>query len=133
MIGRARREDFTRILRNRCCQSFLHTIQDSGLLCQHAQLAEFRVGQKGHAALFQNPCLNAFMVHAQQIDRPPNVILLAHALRRVALDLGADSSRDIEPFAQTGEATPQAVKSEPVQARSHARLAVRNARFGNVA
>lgn len=67
------------------------------------------------------------MVHAQQVERAADVVLLPNALRCMPLNLRADSARDVEPLAQGGEAPAQAVQGQPVQPGSSTSPTVRNA------
>ena len=45
------------------------------------------LGIKRNPGLLQNPRFNLFVVHAQQVEGAANVILLTHALGRMALNL----------------------------------------------
>ena len=69
----------------------------------NAQLAGFCLGIKLHPGLLQNPRLDALMVNAQQIQGAADVVLFAHTLGRVALNLGADAAGNVQPFAQAGK------------------------------
>ena len=60
---------------------------------------------KHNPGLFQYPSIHLFVVHAQQIQRAADVVLFAHALRRVPLNLRTDSAGDIQPLAQAGKST----------------------------
>lgn len=48
----------------------------------HAQPSRFRLGLELHPRLFQHPCLDALVMHAQQVQRIPlpTSLLEAHAL-----------------------------------------------------
>ena len=66
------------------------------------------------------------MMHAQQVERATDVVLPSHALRRMALNLCADTAGYVEPFAKTGERAVQPVQGQ-FQPGGGAGLAVRNA------
>jgi len=69
---------------------------------QPASLCDLRV--KDDARLLKNPRLYLFVMHAQQVERAPDVVLLAHALGRMPLNLRAHPAGYVEPLTQAGEA-----------------------------
>ena len=60
---------------------------------------------KHNPGLFQNPRLHLFVVHVQQIQLAADVVLFAHALQGMALNLRSVSAGYVQPLAQAGKST----------------------------
>src|ERR1035437_1187035 len=52
-------------------------IQWDGSTSHYAQFTRFCLGIKHNLGLLKNPCLNLFVVHAQQVQRPDGVVLFS--------------------------------------------------------
>jgi hypothetical protein len=84
------------------------------------------------AGLFENPRLNFFVMYAQEVERASDVVLFPHSLGRMALNLRADTARNVQPLAQAGEGSTKAVQGQ-LQASGGAGVTVGNAGFFDMA
>lgn len=78
----------------------MHTAPNANHCRLSAHNAQYRWQRyKLHTRLLKYPNFNLRVPDTKQVQRPANVILLAHPLRRVPLNLRGDTIRHFDPLA----------------------------------
>ena len=80
-----------------------------GLLSDGNQPATLDRPIKGDVGLIKHPGLYSFVMNAKKVDGTADVVLLPDALRCMALNLGTDATRNVQPLTKARKGAPKAL------------------------